>query len=143
MCGCCGEELAGFFENFPDELRLDFLQAGVVGALAKLKGAAQKTMERRVQPLGLREMETELSDHLSMAGVLQTFRQQQRLRNVEASIVGARDRKIRMALAEDGFGHIKGALRFFEERLDLVQAACRASFRMILRKDVSPFWYAS
>jgi hypothetical protein len=29
------------------------------------------------------------------------------------------------------------------ERFDLIQAACIAPFRMILRKDVSPFWYAS
>ena len=30
-----------------------------------------------------------------------------------------------------------------EKRFDLVQAACTASFRMILRKHISPFWYAS
>jgi len=138
-----GEETAAFFKDFPDQFRLNDHEGGVIGSLAKLEGAAQETVERRVHSFGFGEVEAELSDHLAMAGVLQTFRQEHRLRDVKAPVVSARDGEVRVALYESGLGRVEGSFRLLEERIDLVQAACSASFRTILRKDVSPLWYAS
>lgn len=137
------QKTAASLQDLSDPCRIDDNARGVVRSLAQLKGTTQESVKRWIQPLGLGELEAELRDHLSMAGVLQSFRQEHRLRNVKAPIVSAGDGEVRMTLLESCLGHVKGSSRLLEEGFDLVQAARIASFRMILRKDVSPFWYAS